>query len=349
MPLKPQASKKTKKQQSSKQKKQKPKAMMTTSLSLAPVSKGYNGSVQPARYKSGQYGKVILCHSELVGDIVGTDLFTVSSYNINAGLSSLFLWLSNIAANYESYKFKNLKFRYIPACSTNNNGNIYLSVDFDPTDPIPSTERQLSNYQDTKFCPPWKSETYDCKLNNLQKRSSYFVRLGPIESGENVSFFDTGNLIVATVGCSPITLGKLWVDYEVEFSTPELVLTGVGRALSAKFTGSDNYATVPVKVGNAPLTATVAAGVLTLTSSQPYSCVIGYLVNGTGLSTISVGGTSTETIRGQSVNGTATQINASMTVDFTAANQTFTLTITAPTSVGTSALRIGQYDVATNV
>jgi len=333
--------------QGGKQKKQS-QAMMVTTMTTAPVAKGYNGAIKSANYRSGKEGKVVLCHSELVGDVVGTADFTVTTRAINAGLQDLFLWLSNIAMNYESYQFKKLKFRYLTACSTDNPGSVYISVDFDPTDPVPTTERQLANYQDTRFCAPWRAETYNCSASNLKKRSSYYVRGGPISTGENISLFDTGYLIIATVGCPLITVGKLWVDYEVEFSTPDFPLDGVGRALSSKFSTTGNYVTDPTKLGDAPLTATIAANVLTLTSSQPYQGLLGITINGTGLTTITVNGTGTEVIQSQTVNPAATQITALITLNFTAALQTFTLTITAPTTVTTQAIRIGQYSVSVN-
>jgi len=324
-----------------------PSKMMVTVSSNAPVSKGYNGAIKSAQFRMGRNGKILVCHSELVGDVLGTAGFTPVTFSINPGLQSLFLWLSNIATNYESYVFKKLKLRYLPACSTDNAGSVYTSVDFDPADPAPSTERQLANYQGTKFSPPWKAQTYDCLANNLRKRSSYFVRSGPLTATEDLGLFDTGNLIIATVGCAAVTVGKLWVDYEVEFSTPDFPITGVGRALSAKLTATDNFVTVPTITGNAPLTASVAANVLTLTASQPYQCVIACTVTGTGLTSATVGGTAAELLRNSVVNTGGTSFNQTITINFSAAGQTATYAVTTPTAVASVGMRFGQYDIST--
>jgi hypothetical protein len=43
-------------------------------------------------------------------DINGSTAFTNTSFNINPSNALLFPWLSNIAANFSEYRFKNLRF-----------------------------------------------------------------------------------------------------------------------------------------------------------------------------------------------------------------------------------------------
>jgi len=324
-----------------------PSATMVTTVSAAPVSLGYNGAVKPPKYRSTKNGCVCLSHSELVGDVIGTLAFTPTIYSINAGLTTLFLWLSNIAANYESYIFKKLKFRYLPACATDNAGTVYVSVDFDPSDPAPVTERQLTNYQGTRFSAPWKATVYDCLSSNLRKCSSYYVRTGALNAGEDIGLTDVGNFIIATVGCAASTMGKLWVDYEVELSTPDFLQTAVGRALSSRLVNLNNFTTLPTVTGIAPVTATIAANVLTLTATQPYACLVAMDTVGTGLTTVATGGTANITTEDACVNAAGTQNLYTLVVLF-AVGQTLMLSLTAPTTVTNVTIRLGQYDFANN-
>jgi hypothetical protein len=340
-----QKKRKPRRKQKGKQRNNNNNSLMVTTMTKAPVSNGYNGAVKSARFQSSKNGNVIVCHSELIGDVQGTQLFTPISYSINPGLTNVFLWLCNVAQNYESYKFKKLRFRFIPACSTDNAGTVYTSVDFDATDPLPSTERQMASYQGTKFSPPWRAQTYDCLAANLHKRTTFFVRSGPITSNENVGLFDTGNFIIATVGCDAVTVGKLWVDYEVEFSTPDFPITGVGRALSGRVSTTDNFVTAPTQVGNAPIISSATGGTLTLTATQPYAAIIALSVTGAGLTAAAVGGTGAEVIRSQGIVAGGTGLTASIAVTFSAPQQTLTVTLAA-TSVTATALRIGQYDTS---
>lgn len=343
-----QQAKKNSKQQSKpkqQQKKQRrPPQTMVVQMSNAPVSKGTRGRVPSPQIMSGKDGRITVRHAELLGTLSSTsDDFSVLSLSINPGLVGFTGWLSNIAQNYESYRFKQLKFRYVPACSTTTAGQVFLSVDFDSADQPPATESQLSYYQGTRYCSPWDRCEYVCTSANLSKRKSYYVRGGPLPANSDVLLYDTGKFLAASVGTGTASLGKLWVEYEVEFSTPDYPITAAGRSLSGKYSGNDNFATTPAVTGNLPLTATVAANVLTLTALQPYSGVCAFNAVGTGITLLAVAGTGGEGLKNSNINSGGTGISATITLQFNA-GQTATFTLSA-TTVSAVALRIGQYDV----
>ena len=323
-------------------------ALSTVQVTNAPVSQGISGRAKPGKFKPAKEGRAVLCHSELIGNVVGSDLFNATLTPINPGLQAFALWLSSMGPNYESYKFRKLTVRYENACSSATDGSVYVGVDFDPSDAAPQTEQQLTSYQDTQFTAPWKRVSYHCSPANLSKRKSYFVRTGTLAAGQDLGLYDTGNIIVATVGTPASTIGKLWVDYEVELMTPDYVITPAGRSFSGKISGVDNMATAPTVVGNLPLTSSVNGNVLTLTSTQSYAGLLGLNLSGTGLTVVAIGGTGAESMRQQNVNSAGTQITAVISLLFTAPGQTFTLSITTPTTVSGYACRIGQYDTVLN-
>lgn len=316
---------------------------LNVSTRAVPAAKGAVTKTAKPKFTPMQNGNTRLRHCELVSTITGTDAFTTTSFNINAGLSELMSWLSVIAGNYESYKFHKLRFRYVHSCSSTTTGNVYLTVDFDPQDPPPYNERQMSNYQGTVSGSPWTDFQYDCTQANLSKRKSYFVRnSSETAPTTDLPLYDTGVFTVATVGTGTAALGKIWVEYDVELQTPDFKITAVGGALNGRFNVSDNFVSVPAQTGNTPLTATVNANVLTLTATQPYAGLLAITVAGAGLTTITVGGTGTETVRNQVVNSGGTSILAIITLDFDP-GETFTLTSAAGVPTAWT-LRIGQYD-----
>ncbi len=312
----------------------------------APVAKGVRGSIPDARYKNSKGGKITVCHAELLATVSSdSDVFNVTSFAVNPGLTPFTGWLASIARNYESYKFKKLRFKYVAACPTTVPGQVYLAADFDASDPVPLTEQAISYFQGTRYSAPWNHQEYQCTQDNLNKRKSYYVRSGSLGANQDVVLYDTANFYVATVGTGNNTLGKLWVEYEVEFSTPEFTQTPSGLALSGRLVGDDNFVDVPAISGNLPLVPTVAGNVLTLTSTAPFSGVIGMGVVGTTLTTVStVAGTgAASVVRNQAANTAATNLSAVIASIWNAPGQAITYTINSPGGVTSVNMRIGQY------
>ncbi len=323
------------------------KSMNGQSQTTAPVSVGIVGKVNSPKMNYKNAGTVCVSHTELIGDVNGSVGLNVATYSINAGLSTMFVWLSNMASNYESYKFRKLHFRYVQACATTATGQVYLTVEFDPSDVAPSSEQQLATYDGVVYGTPWANHIYKCALRNLSKRSSYFTRIGTLSNSADLPLYDVGYLVVATTGnASTALVGKIWVDYEVELVTPQLGSIAVGRSLSANFSGADNFVTVPAKAGNAQLTASVAANVLTITAQQPYSSLLSFTVAGTGLVSVALAGTAVVTAVTNVTNagGTASVVGAN--VNFANVGDTLTITIASPTTVTATRARFGQYNTA---
>ncbi len=184
-------------------------------------------------------GRITVRHREYVDDIVSTVAFTAVPYAINPGLPNTFPWLSQIAAAYETYRFKRLRFIYETASSTTTIGSVVLAVDFDPADPAPASKLQALSYHKAVRGPVWNSLVYDCTSEDLHKLNQKFMRYGAL-TGADLLLYDVGNLFVCTVGTSGI-IGELHVEYDVEFYTPQLSnsLFSNGSALIA---GSGTFA-----------------------------------------------------------------------------------------------------------
>jgi len=180
-------------------------------------------------------------HREYVQDIYGaaSGTFTIatglSQAPINPGLSSLFPWLSQIAANFENYRFLGLIFEYKSTSSnyvssTGALGTALLATQYDVHSPAFTTKQQMDGYEfatsgraDATLIHPVEcargSDTLDTLLIRVGTSTS------PVPTGADQSFYDIGELTVAAQGQNSGTayaIGELWVSYDVLLTKPHI-------------------------------------------------------------------------------------------------------------------------------
>lgn len=174
---------------------------------------------------------------------------------VNPGVSTVFPWLSIQAAGYETYRFENLQFSFCTAATTSNAGSVALCVDYDPEDNNTSlTKGEMYAFDDTVRFPVWSSGTLKCRKTNLQKRKQYYTRdatFGTLRLKE----YDTCNLYVLFTSTDSITIGDIWVDYDVVFYTPQRSArtTVNARIATANPSGDDHPFTDNTKADNLAL------------------------------------------------------------------------------------------------
>lgn len=166
-------------------------------------------------------------HVEFVSDISGSIGFVVQSLPINPGQPLLFPWLSQIAARYEKYRFRSLKFLFQTEKSSATDGTVVIAVDYDAEDELPTTKTQLLNNEDKERGAPWQKFAMSCSQHNLRNTLAKFVRPGAVPSGVDVKTYDIGNLLIGTNGMADnSSVGELYVEYDVDLETPILESTG---------------------------------------------------------------------------------------------------------------------------
>jgi hypothetical protein len=198
-----------------------------------------------------------IAHREMV-DVVKTPstlgFSTVLQLPLNPGIDETFSWLSNIAINWERYKFHRLSFHYLTRVASTNTGSVILSPDYDPADAKPVDEITALSYADAREDVVWKDVDIFLKVPSLDGgRKDHFVRTGPLGPNLDVKSYDSGTLFVCVDATVTSTLlGKLFVDYDVEFFTPQLPPTGdplVGSSV-VSFGGAGN---VNFPLGSTPV------------------------------------------------------------------------------------------------
>lgn len=178
-------------------------------------------TVKPKVRNSNKCTHVI--HREYLQDINGSINFNNLQFPINPGLSSTFPWLSQMASLYESYIFKRLHFIYEPACPSITAGSVMLAIDFDAADQAAVSKIQFMAYHNAVRNTAWENVTYRSDLSDLIKFGiQRYVRSGPV-ANTDIKTYDIGNFQLATSNFVAATfVGELYVEYEVEFYTPQL-------------------------------------------------------------------------------------------------------------------------------
>lgn len=192
---------------------------------LANSKLGKNTEPMIQRSKAG----VRIRHREFLSTISGAVAFSVaSSVVIQPGLSASFPWLATQAVGWEQYRFHKLCYEYISRSAATRDGTILLAPDYDVLDAAPATELVAASYRDSMEDSSWQN--VNCYLDvdamfGVGPRK--YVRASAV-AGADMKTYDCGTMHVCVVGqADSSAIGKLWVDYDVEFFVPQTNQSGV--------------------------------------------------------------------------------------------------------------------------
>lgn len=248
----------------------------------APVSMSRSSRGSQPRFASSGNGMRIK-HSEYILDLLPTGGgFEAASYPINPGVGTIFRWLSSIANRFNSYKIHNLSFSYEAKCATSQSGSVIIAVNYDASDPIPTTKSEVNAYQIREDVVPWQSVAITCNPadcnGSLQK---HYVRDGLVPNTD-IKTYDVGNFIVCTQGVNALDLGELFVSYDIEFFSP-IDNDPLGGTVVAGGTISDATPLGTTQVNSGSLPFVVSLG-NTLTFSQGFQGLLNVFCSATGCS-----------------------------------------------------------------
>jgi len=195
----------------------------------------------------GRDGCVTIRHKEYVMDVVsaasnGTSPFNiVATLPINPGLPSTFPWLSTLADSFTEYQLSGLVF-YFKSTSgalstTQALGEVIMAANYNVLAPVFTTKAQMLNevFSTSKVPSEDAIMPIECEPGQTPI-SQMYVRSGAVPTGQDARFYDWGSFTIATQGQTNgnanVTLGELWVSYQVDFFKPQLPaqVTGGGGA-----------------------------------------------------------------------------------------------------------------------
>lgn len=196
-----------------------------TTQKNAPIAKTTIVKTRPPTIRNGR-NSVVVSHKEFMRDYTSgpQNSFTSTKFPVQPGQSSVFPWLSAIAARYESYIFRKLEFVYEPAVATTTAGSIMMAIDFDAADAAPVSKTEIMSNTNAVRSSPWSRVRYNAATADLKKFGvQRYVRGALAPANTDIKTYDVGNLHVAYSGVPiNIVLGELYVEYTVEFFTPQL-------------------------------------------------------------------------------------------------------------------------------
>jgi len=164
-------------------------------------------------------------HIKLASAVLGSVNFAVQDISFNAGNSTLFPRLAQIARTYQYYRFTKWHIEYEPIASVFGNGQsgqVNISLLQNWYDPIP--DNMTAQTERSRACmggPAWKG----FKLN-LPATGWKYVRDAPSAQGQDMRL-DDEIIEVGTegfvAGAAGVAVGYLYVTADVEFKTPYTV------------------------------------------------------------------------------------------------------------------------------
>jgi hypothetical protein len=175
---------------------------------------------------------------EKVCDIIptSTSFAVFQALFLNPGNTVLLPIFSKIAAVYEQYRWRFLRFHYVSEAYTASGSNIsagkvIMGTNFDPDDAQFTSATQMENYTGSDRGAPFTNFCHDVlkslKANRTNPLREYFVNASANQGTPGVStdkFYDMGLFQFATAGLpsdSAIEYGELYVEFEVDMIRPK--------------------------------------------------------------------------------------------------------------------------------
>lgn len=220
----------------------------------------YSGASEYASFSDSKTS-VRLRHREYLQDVfVGTTgVFSNTSFAVNPGLSNTFPFLSQIAGNFEEYHMHGLVFEFVsttsPYNSTSAMGSVIMAMEYNAAAPLYTSKPQMENSDFAVSARPDKSMIYGVECAN-NASNNYYVRQGL--TGIPLTSTDLGTFQVATLTPlnTGVTLGELWVSYDVELFRPRISASRFGYAHWTLGVAAAKVAS-KINSGNYPIPSTV--------------------------------------------------------------------------------------------
>jgi hypothetical protein len=152
-----------------------------------------------------------------------TDTFAslLLGFTCNPGIVAFTPWLATIALNYSKFKWKSLRFIYVPSVPTSIPGSAYINMSYDPSDTPPASLADVAVSDSSSIGPVWVG-------GGINSEKAFRPNLGIDEA------------IFVDVDCKTLTQPYYYVRKQAGLdadSKPLVVYCGTQGALN----GASNY------------------------------------------------------------------------------------------------------------
>jgi len=204
-----------------------------------------HGRVPTTNGQRDENGTIMIKRTEFISPInaKGSQKYSVSTFSINPGLSSIFNWLSQIAQNYSEYQLLQLLYRYKPVVSAmsvssvGSLGTIVMAHNPNAGEAGYTTFDQIINVNTS--VEGNIAQEITCGVECDPRKSNYddlYIRTGSVPSGQDVKTYDHGKLNIALFGVptdytAGTQIGLLFVEYSVVLRKPRL-WSAIGNSIN---------------------------------------------------------------------------------------------------------------------
>lgn len=231
---------------------------------------------------------VTVSHTELLFTAIspnqgGTAYKVLNTINIQPGAGELSQWLAPIAIRYDKYQITKMDFRLVSTQPTTTPGTFMMCTDVDCLDQPPLTEQEFLATQNAVESPAWSGITHNIPRSACYR--SLFISDGVVPQQADLKTYNAGKFYLACLGVPVGTTVRLYVDYTIEFSVPQLrsenglvkhinyygvpshlendlqrktfpvvqgIFDAVGVSIGVKGGGVPEHQLVPISINNAP-------------------------------------------------------------------------------------------------
>jgi len=205
----------------------------------SPISKAYTRAPRVKTSVPGERARAsrVITHREMCGTYTsGTSGFQVLTltkpHGINPRNAGLFPWLSYQAAGWEHYRIIKLKFTMVSGNPTTASGRVYAFIDYDYDDAAASTIDQFSSADGAVTTNVWDTLSLTADPQKLHADHRWKFVLGSNSVELRTVYCGFLNLAVNT---SAALSWDLWVDYTIEFKTPQILAPAISSELEQPF------------------------------------------------------------------------------------------------------------------
>lgn len=183
-------------------------------------------------------GGLVLRFQEYIQDVTTSstaNTFKIQSYSLNAANTSLFPFLSQIAANYEQYEFEGVLFsfqtRSADALNSTNTalGSVMMATQYDSYDSTFVDKGEMLNYEYSCVEKPSNNLVHmiECDPHQSGVTTLYTLYDASPPEGADRRLYDLGKFSIATTGFqgTSVNIGELHVTYQVRLLKPKLYTT----------------------------------------------------------------------------------------------------------------------------
>jgi len=178
-----------------------------------------------------------LRHREYLGELISgtivspatTTPFTLQSFNINPGNSSLFPFLAKLAEQFQEYSINGMiveiKSEASEYAANVSLGTTFMSASYQSLDPAPSSKIELENMEYAVSAKSSKTiiMPIECARAN-DVLTHLYVAIDSDYQGGDKRFSDLGTLYIGSQGinASSVPLGEIWVSYDITLFKPHI-------------------------------------------------------------------------------------------------------------------------------